>query len=66
VAACLPIVACIGIAYNLAVAIFGGTEPFIIALIELTGDDLSIAYYLMAAAAAVYGRSDFETPRRTF
>jgi MHS family proline/betaine transporter-like MFS transporter len=41
-----------GIACNLAVAIFGGTAPFIIALIELTGDDLSIAYYLMAAAAA--------------
>lgn len=40
-----------GIAYNLAVAIFGGTAPFIIAaLIELTGDDMAIAYYLMAVA----------------
>ena len=34
-----------------AVAIFGGTAPFIIAaLIELTGDDMAIAYYLMAVA----------------
>ena len=41
-----------GIAYNLAVAIFGGTAPFIIAsLIELTGNDMAIAYYLMAVAA---------------
>lgn len=41
-----------GIAYNLAVAIFGGTAPFIIAsLIQLTGDDMAIAYYLMAVAA---------------
>ncbi|MCU1568441.1 MAG: transporter [Pseudarthrobacter sp.] len=40
-----------GIAYNLAVAVFGGTAPFIIAaLIELTGDDMAIAYYLMAVA----------------
>jgi MHS family proline/betaine transporter-like MFS transporter len=41
-----------GIAYNLAVTILGGTAPFIIAsLIELTGDDMAIAYYLMAVAA---------------
>ncbi|MDT0169801.1 MFS transporter [Pseudarthrobacter sp. BRE9] len=40
-----------GIAYNLAVAIFGGTAPFIIAaLIGVTGDDMAIAYYLMAVA----------------
>ncbi|WP_307093344.1 MFS transporter [Arthrobacter sp. B2I5] len=40
-----------GIAYNLAVAIFGGTAPFIIAsLIELTGNDMMPAYYLMAVA----------------
>ena len=33
-------------------AIFGGTAPFIIAsLIEVTGDDMAIAYYLMAVAA---------------
>ncbi|MDP9695372.1 UNVERIFIED_ORG: hypothetical protein J2X79_002949 [Arthrobacter globiformis] len=48
-----------GIAYNFAVAIFGGTAPFIIAaLIEATGNDLMPAYYLMAtsaiAAAAIY------------
>jgi MHS family proline/betaine transporter-like MFS transporter len=41
-----------GIAYNLAVAIFGGTAPFIIAaLIELTGDDMAIGYYLITVAA---------------
>ncbi|MCU1567997.1 MAG: transporter, partial [Pseudarthrobacter sp.] len=41
-----------GIAYNVAVAIFGGTAPFIIAaLIELSGEDMAIAYYLMAVAA---------------
>ncbi|BCW18360.1 MFS transporter [Arthrobacter sp. NtRootA9] len=48
-----------GIAYNFAVAIFGGTAPFIIAaLIELTGNDMAIAYYLMGvavvAAVAIY------------
>ncbi|MFC9773589.1 MULTISPECIES: MFS transporter [unclassified Pseudarthrobacter] len=48
-----------GIAYNFAVAIFGGTAPFIIAaLIELTGNDMTIAYYLMGvaviAAVAIY------------
>ncbi|TFC26908.1 MFS transporter [Cryobacterium sp. MDB1-18-2] len=41
-----------GIAYNFAVAIFGGTTPFIIAaLIEATGDDMMPAYYLMATSA---------------
>jgi MHS family proline/betaine transporter-like MFS transporter len=41
-----------GIAYNFAVAIFGGTTPFIIAsLIQLTGNDLMPAYYLMATSA---------------
>ena len=36
-----------GIAYNFAVAIFGGTTPLITqALIEATGDDLMPAYYL--------------------
>jgi MHS family proline/betaine transporter-like MFS transporter len=37
-----------GIAYNFAVAIFGGTTPFIIAaLIAATGNDMMPAYYLM-------------------
>ena len=48
-----------GIAYNFAVAIFGGTAPFIIAsLIQATGNDLMPAFYLMAtsviAAVAIY------------
>jgi MHS family proline/betaine transporter-like MFS transporter len=42
-----------GIAYNFAVAIFGGTAPFIIAaLIQLTGNDMMPAFYLMATSAA--------------
>jgi MHS family proline/betaine transporter-like MFS transporter len=41
-----------GIAYNFAVAIFGGTTPFIIAaLITATGNDMMPAYYLMATSA---------------
>ncbi|NYE96101.1 MHS family proline/betaine transporter-like MFS transporter [Psychromicrobium silvestre] len=41
-----------GIAYNFAVAIFGGTTPFIVAgLIQLTGNDMMPAYYLMATSA---------------
>lgn len=41
-----------GIAYNFAVAIFGGTTPFIVqGLITLTGDDMMPAYYLMATSA---------------
>ncbi|RYV51796.1 MFS transporter [Pengzhenrongella frigida] len=41
-----------GIAYNFAVAIFGGTAPFIIdALIVVTDDDMMPAYYLMATSA---------------
>lgn len=44
----------IGIAYNLAVAILGGTAPFIIAsLIELTGNDMMPTCYLMALVAGV-------------
>ncbi|WP_430297254.1 MFS transporter [Sinomonas sp. B1-1] len=40
-----------GIAYNFAVAIFGGTTPFIIdALIQATGNDMMPAYYLMATS----------------
>ena len=40
-----------GIAYNFAVAIFGGTTPFIIAaLIAATGDDMVPAYYLMVTS----------------
>jgi len=41
-----------GIAYNFAVAIFGGTTPFIVAaLITATGDDMMPAYYLMVTSA---------------
>lgn len=41
-----------GISYNFAVAIFGGTTPFIIeGLINLTKDDMMPAYYLMATSA---------------
>ncbi|APX01181.1 MFS transporter [Arthrobacter sp. QXT-31] len=41
-----------GIAYNFAVAIFGGTAPFIIAaLIQATGNDLMPAFYLMVTSA---------------
>ncbi|WP_045732075.1 MFS transporter [Pseudarthrobacter chlorophenolicus] len=48
-----------GIAYNFAVAIFGGTTPFIVeALIKSTGNDMMPAYYLMATslvgAVAIY------------
>ncbi|MCG2623083.1 MFS transporter [Arthrobacter sp. I2-34] len=44
--------AAMGIAYNFAVAIFGGTTPFIIAsLIQATGNDLMPAFYLMATSA---------------
>lgn len=41
-----------GISYNFAVAIFGGTAPFIIqGLITLTGNDMMPAYYLMLTSA---------------
>ena len=41
-----------GIAYNFAVAIFGGTTPFIVAaLISATGNDMMPAYYLMGTSA---------------
>lgn len=41
-----------GISYNFAVAIFGGTAPFIIqGLITLTGNDMMPAYYLMFTSA---------------
>ena len=41
-----------GIAYNFAVAIFGGTTPFIIAaLIKATGNELMPAYYLIGTSA---------------
>ena len=40
-----------GIAYNFSVAIFGGTTPFLIqGLIDVTGDDMAPAYYLMATS----------------
>lgn len=41
-----------GISYNFAVAIFGGTAPFIMkGLITLTGNELMPAYYLMLTSA---------------
>ncbi|MET3919238.1 MFS family permease [Arthrobacter sp. UYEF20] len=41
-----------GIAYNFAVAIFGGTAPFIIAaLIASSGNDMMPAYYLVGTSA---------------
>jgi MHS family proline/betaine transporter-like MFS transporter len=41
-----------GIAYNFAVAIFGGTTPFIVqGLIEITRNDMAPAYYLMGTSA---------------
>lgn len=43
----------VGIAYNIAVAVLGGSAVFICqALIELTGDTRAPAYLLMGAAAA--------------
>jgi MHS family proline/betaine transporter-like MFS transporter len=40
-----------GVAYNVALAVFGGTTPLIIeALTQGTGSDLAPAYYLMAFA----------------
>ncbi|MHC5558577.1 MFS transporter [Kocuria sp. U4B] len=42
-----------GIAYNFAVAIFGGTAPLIIeSLIQLTGNELMPAFYLMFTSVA--------------
>ncbi len=49
-----PSVRCSGmaVAYNLTLGIVGGTTPMVCTyLIEKTGDDLFIAWYLMAAAA---------------
>jgi MFS transporter, MHS family, proline/betaine transporter len=48
-----------GIAYNFSVAIFGGTTPFLIqGLIDVSGNDMAPAYYLMATsiigAVAIY------------
>lgn len=41
-----------GIGFNLAVAAFGGTTPLVTtALVDLTGDDLMPAYYLVLAGA---------------
>ena len=40
-----------GISYNIAIAVFGGTTPLIIqALLQATGDDLVPAYFLMATS----------------
>lgn len=41
----------LGISYNIAVAVFGGTAPFIVTfLISRTGNNLSPGFYLIAAA----------------
>jgi MHS family proline/betaine transporter-like MFS transporter len=40
-----------GFAYNIAIAVFGGTTPLIVqALLQATGDDLAPAYFLMATS----------------
>jgi MHS family proline/betaine transporter-like MFS transporter len=45
----------LSIGYNIAVAIFGGFAPYISAkLIELTGNNLAPAFYLMAAATVTF------------
>ena len=42
----------IGIAYNVAIGLFGGTAPLIVTyLVARTGDDFTPAYYVMGAAA---------------
>ncbi|MFF9087596.1 MFS transporter [Streptomyces sp. NPDC014991] len=44
--------AAMGIGFNIAVAAFGGTTPLVTAaLVDLTGDDLMPAYYLVLAGA---------------
>ncbi|MFI6035140.1 MFS transporter [Streptomyces sp. NPDC051315] len=44
--------AAMGIGFNFAVAAFGGTTPLVTeALVEVTGNDMVPAYYLMAAGA---------------
>lgn len=44
--------AAMGIGFNVAVAAFGGTTPLVTeALVNLTGDNLAPAYYLMLAGA---------------
>lgn len=41
-----------GFAYNIAIAVFGGTTPLIVqALLTWTGDELAPAYFLMAISA---------------
>ncbi|PCN49022.1 MFS transporter [Curtobacterium sp. 'Ferrero'] len=41
-----------GFAYNIAIAVFGGTTPLIVqALLTWTGDELAPAYFLMAMSA---------------
>jgi len=45
----------LSIGYNIAVAVFGGFAPFIATwLIKVTGNNLSPAYYLMAAAVVTF------------
>lgn len=41
-----------GVAYNVAVAVFGGTSPLIIeAILQATGNDLTPAFYIMGLSA---------------
>ncbi|WP_371377342.1 MFS transporter [Sporomusa aerivorans] len=45
----------IGVGYNFAVAVFGGTAPFVATwLISATGDNLAPTYYLIAGAALTF------------
>jgi MHS family proline/betaine transporter-like MFS transporter len=58
---------CMGIAYNVSVAVFGGTTPlFVESLVQLTGSSLAPAYYLMgfAVVGAVAVALMRETSRR--
>ncbi|MCX7355732.1 MAG: hypothetical protein NTY59_13055 [Alphaproteobacteria bacterium] len=42
----------LAVGYNLCLAVFGGTTPMVATyIIEHTGDDLSVAFYLAAAGA---------------
>jgi MHS family proline/betaine transporter-like MFS transporter len=48
-----PFIRCTAAAssYNLVVGLFGGTTPLLcVYMIELTGNDMMPAYYLMAAS----------------
>ena len=43
----------LGVAYNISIAVFGGTAPLVIdSLIRWSGDDLAAAYYLIGMSVA--------------